>query len=280
MSRVLCLIAVFVLSVSGNEAQNTEVGVFLGGSNYFGDLNPDYSFKGVDIAGGGVYRVIFNEHLLTKTSLFYGEVGFKDKYSNNVWQQSRNLRFYSHILELSQQIEFNFFSVNIRRMETRFTPYLLAGVSVFHFTPMTEYKGETYELRDIGTEGQNTPAETTPSPYSYAQLSFPIGGGVRFRLTPHWNINVEIAMRKTVTDYLDDVGGRYPDEFLIRRYNKDNPETTIALSDRSTTTREQRMGRFDGKQRGVSARKDDYLFMGVMLTYTFWDILCPTPKKL
>jgi hypothetical protein len=279
MGKWISYIIVLLLSFTFTKGQNAEIGVFGGGSNYFGDLNRHTSFRKIDMAAGGLYRLIYNKYLLTKTSFIYGRVGFSDQLSDNPWQQARNLSFESYIFELSHQLEFNFFGVDIRKMETRYTPYLLAGVSLFQFKPVTNYQGQTYELRALGTEGQNTPAEFTPNTYSYTQLAFPIGGGFRYRLSPHWNINIEVGLRKTVTDYLDDVGGTYPDEHLIRRYNQDNPEKAVALSDRSRQE-SNNIGNIPGKQRGEKSNKDDYLFVGVMVTYTFWDLLCPTPKKL
>ena len=79
------------------------------------------------------------------------------------------------------------------------------------------------------------------------------------------SINLEVALRKTFTDHLDDVGGLYPDEDEILRYDPANGNVVISLSDRST---DQSTG-VDNRQRSSSRSKDDYMIFGIALTYTF-----------
>ena len=77
------------------------------------------------------------------------------------------------------------------------------------------------------TEGQGTTSFQNRKPYSLTQLSIPFGGGVKIGVSDDFNIIIEYGLRKTFTDYIDDVSTTYagiPSEF-------DN--ITIELSDRS-----------------------------------------------
>ena len=67
-----------------------------------------------------------------------------------------------------------------------------------------------------------------------------------------------MALRKTNTDYLDDIGGVYPDEDLVLRYDPKDGEIILALSDRS---QDNLLG-VDNKQRSSSKKKDNYLQFG------------------
>ena len=67
--------------------------------------------------------------------------------------------------------------------------------------PIIEQDG-TFEtnVSKLKTEGRD---------YSNASLHLALGLGLKFRLSPRWNLNIESLWRFTDTDYLDDVNGRY-----------------------------------------------------------------------
>jgi hypothetical protein len=176
----------------------------------------------------------------------------------------RNLDFFSEVFELSQQVEFNFFHHDKKKEEHRFAPYALSGLGVFYFNPKAVWQGTEYELRSLGTEGQISPAATTIK-YNPLQMFFIFGGGLKYSFNKNISLNIEVALRKTFTDYLDDVGGLYPDEDVILRYDPDNGNVVISLSDRSVN---QSIG-IDNRQRSSSKVKDDYMIFGIALTYTF-----------
>lgn len=52
-------------------AQEKEFGVFVGGSNYFGDLNPSYSFKETRPATSIFYRYNFNPRMSFRAAMGY-----------------------------------------------------------------------------------------------------------------------------------------------------------------------------------------------------------------
>ncbi len=101
-----------------------------------------------------------------------------------------------------------------------FVPYVFAGLAAFHHNPQGEVKaaadggnpgsltpGTFIDLQPLGTEGQR--AGGSNSAYNKNQISIPFGGGVRYRINRNFDASLEVGFRKTFTDYLDDVGGKY-----------------------------------------------------------------------
>jgi len=258
---LLCIgfLALFHFSFS----QKNEFGVFGGGSQFYGDLNYSLYSNISNWSIGGLYRYNFNPHISFKNFISYTELKSGDQNHKDVWMSSRNLDFFSEVFEFSQQIEFNFFHYDKNKEKHRFTPYALAGLGVFYFNPKAVWLGTEYELRKLGTEGQVSPAATTIK-YNPLQMFFIIGGGLKYSFNKNVSLNIEVALRKTFTDYLDDVGGLYPDEDVILRYDPANGDVVISLSDRSAN---HSLG-IDNRQRSSSKVKDDYLIFGIAFTYT------------
>jgi hypothetical protein len=102
-------------------------------------------------------------------------------------------------------------------------------VAVFAFNPQAKLGDQWYDLQPMGTEGQFLPGcDTCPEPYKLVQFSIPFGVGIRYKLTDKIDLNVEMGLRKTFTDYLDDVSGNYPNMEALRAWNP----TSYLLSDR------------------------------------------------
>lgn len=123
--------------------------------------------------------------------------------------------------------------------------------------PMTEYNGEMIELQPLGTEGQGSNLNPN-SPYSLTQFAIPFGVGIKLNLSRGVAISLEYGLRKTFTDYLDDVGGNYVDQVALSAANGD---LAARLADRS-------IGGFQAVgPRGNSATNDWYNIFGAMITF-------------
>ncbi len=144
-------------------------------------------------------------------------------------------------------------------------------MGAFFFNPKAELNGETYALQPVGTEGQNAEDKR----YLRMSISLPVGGGFKYNFHPAWTIGLEIGVRKTFTDHIDDVSGSYP--ATVVAFNLDQA-TAAALSDRSGEVGEP-IGR-PGKQRGLSKKNDDFMFAGLTLSYTVLKTRCPKPGKV
>ncbi|GIV33541.1 MAG: hypothetical protein KatS3mg031_1076 [Chitinophagales bacterium] len=261
--KIGCLIIAITLLESNVHAQDLEYGVWAGIANYFGDLNYNASFEYIGPAGGFFFRYNLGTRFAFKQALSYGRVAFEDARSDFVYQQLRNLSFKSNIFEFSSHVEFHFFRYEKDRSRFSFTPYLLAGISVFYFDPRTDYQGNTYRLKPLQTEGKN---------YSSISLGIPVGGGFKYSFTYDWAIGIEGGYRKSFTDYLDDVSSVYP-------VQTGDGTLSGSLSDRSGEVTDPPIG-FEGKQRGFAERFDDYLFIGIFISYSPRREKCPKPSKI
>jgi len=129
---------------------------------------------------------------------------------------------------------------------------------VFFYNPRTDYEGDWYDLQPLGTEGQGTTGYPDRTPYSLTQLAIPFGVGFKFSLSKNASLGIEYGIRKTFTDYLDDVSTTYADTSGLKA---ENTRIAMLLSDRS--------GRYypEGYNRGDENNKDWYTFLGVTLTF-------------
>lgn len=255
------------LLLAGNTAfaqmRGWEIGGWAGASNYFGDLNTTWRLNRLQLHGGVGARYNFSDRLAFKLGFNAGGLSARDSDSKNVYELRRNLDFNSLILDGTAQFEFNFLPYVHGHREFWYTPYLFAGFSFFYFNPKTEYEGQTYNLRELGTEGQFRGEE-----YNTSQGAIAYGVGFKTDLSYRWSINVELSGRKLFTDYLDDVSGSYAD---TRDIGAQRGEIAAALADRSV---EPKIGQ-PGRQRGNGKNNDMYAFLNVGLFYYFGDIRCP-----
>lgn len=268
--RALSFIAICFL-FTNLSAQNVSIGVWVGISNYFGDLNTNANFEYTGPGAGIFVRKALNTRFAYTGSLNYGKIAFSDEANDNVYQKTRNLSFESPIVEFNNQIEFNFFKFDVTKEKYNFTPYILAGVSLFYFNPTTTLDGVQVRLQEYATEGQGT-EENNKGKYTRASFAIPMGFGFKYSFDPRWTIGLEGGIRKTFTDYLDDISGVYPE------YINNTPDNSLGadLSDRSNQVGEP-IG-LPGKQRGSNNRKDDFLFVGLSLSYNIIKVRCPDPS--
>jgi hypothetical protein len=233
--------------------QSREMGIAIGTSYYIGDVNPSKHFgTRLNPGGGLIYRHNFDRRLSLKASLLYGRIEAYDVDSDDAWQQNRNLSFRNDIFEGSLQGEINYFPYQIGDKRHPITPYLFAGLSIYKMKPQAEYKGQFYELQPLGTEGQGT-AEGGAK-YKTTGMSIPVGLGLKVNLFSIIGINLEWGMRRTFTDYFDDVSGKYVDPSFLA---DENGELSALLSDR-TIDAELPDGTNSGLQRGDPGKKDWY----------------------
>jgi hypothetical protein len=246
------------------------------GTNYLKDL--DFAVTRYVISAGLRYKI--TKMISAKAALNFGILAGDDKLTEEFSRNYRNLHFRSTIIELSAQIEPSFVAeksgsrYRLKGIKGRrgfsITPYPFIGIGVFYFNPKAQYNGVWYALQPLRTEGQG--AIATRKPYSRIQLCIPVGIGFKYAIDRKLSIGFEYGMRKTFTDYIDDVSTTYVDPELIYeategvQYNiaaeladpsgvegiKTNPEKTQP-----------------GQQRGNPANKDVYMFAIISANYKF-----------
>lgn len=212
-------------------------------------------FRHAHLAGGLVYRYNVHSRMSLRANLTYGRLSADDATSSEPIDQARGLNFYTDIFELAAGVEFNYFPFQLGHDRYKGTAYLLAEIGVFRMNPKTVYNGSEVALNGLGTEGQGTSLNGKGA-YSLTQLCIPIGVGAKLSLGSRVGLTCEIGLRKTFTDYIDDVGAdTYVDPAVLAA---ENGPLAAELSNRSGDP----FGR-----RGNSATKDWYVFAGAMLTF-------------
>lgn len=246
-----------------------EAGLSVGLSSYQGDLAPNSingSLSQLHFSGGVFGRYNINNFIAAKLAVNYGRVSAEDARASTEQQRLRNLSFRSNVYEGSLTAEFNILGYQPYNFERTFSPYLFGGISVFHFNPETFFNNEWVRLQPLGTEGQGIAG--FEEPYDLVQIAIPFGLGVKYALNDQWNIGLEIGLRKTFTDFLDDVSGLYGDQALILA---ENGELAAALNDRTGEISDEVIVRTENSQRGNPERDDTYIIGGVFISYNFSD---------
>ncbi len=277
MKKYVFIFIITVFSVFPALAQkhtkSAEIGIFLGGSYYIGDLNPLIHFNQfTKPAGGIVFRYNFNPRLSARANVLFGGIQADDSYSASAAQQQRNLNFKSPIIEASAQLEFNFLDYEIGNEKRKFSPYIFLGIGVFQFNPHGEINGNWVALQPLGTEGQGLDGGASNRKYKLIQPSIPFGVGIKTNLSNSIGLSIEWGMRKTFTDYLDDVSKTYYDPVILAAAHG---TTAALLSDKSIGTDPAYTN--VGRQRGNPTTKDWYSFAGFVLTFKLKAKRVPCP---
>jgi hypothetical protein len=191
-----------ILSVPA-KSQQYALDVFAGTSNYQGDMmDKRYSMQNSKMVLGFGASYILNGHIRIRGLLSFAKVAANDKYATDQALFVRNLNFATNINELSVTVHYDFLDLSYYK----FTPYIFAGLAVFHFNPYTydSTVGKVF-LKPLSTEGQGMSGYPDRKPYGLTQLAIPFGGGIRFRVNDDIAIAWEVGLRAANTDYLDDL---------------------------------------------------------------------------
>lgn len=143
------------------------------------------------------------------------------------------------------------------------TPIYEAGVAYeYNFFDYRKYKspyrGTPYIVGGLSTFFFNPqPVEDAGRGVAPVQIGIPMGLGYKYPIDKAWNIGAEASFRYVFTPYLDN-------------------SATFINNDPKT----QRLNRFgDAPSRGFQYFNDWYMFAGVTLTYTIYNVECPLPDN-
>ncbi|MCH2021735.1 MAG: DUF6089 family protein [Saprospiraceae bacterium] len=262
--RFFILLCSFFSFHSYTTAQYSEVGLLIGMTNYLGDLvPPEEYFLGTNLGLGATYQYNITDRISVRGNCIWGQISGSDHNSSyNSGRRQRNLDFHSHILEFSALAQINILRFHPQRKFKPITPFIFLGIGLFHFNPSTIYKNERVFLQPLGTEGQGM--DGYPPKYNIWEISIPAGIGIKFSLTKHINLSLEFGLRKTFTDYLDDVSGDYVG---LTELWAGNGLMAKNLSNRTYDEHGNQI-ELKGTPRGYSA-KDWYAFFGISVSYSF-----------
>lgn len=215
--KSLIFIFVFTLFHLNSNAQYYglmwEAGFKVGGANYLGDIGGVYEPRPfiADMRvektrpGLGVYgRRVLTNWLSVNVGLQYSIISGADSLSLDPARFSRNLSFRNQVKELYVRSEIYFLNWNDVGHTGRYLfglrSFIFGGVTGFHHSPQTNYKGEWINLRLLQTEGIK---------YSPWQIAVPLGIGLTVTVARNHRFGIEGTWNWTFTDYLDDVSSVY-----------------------------------------------------------------------
>lgn len=268
MNRLFILLLILFISIVNIKAQKgAEVGAWVGSSFYFGDLNNLYRLTEPGLSGGLLFRYNVNSRLSPQCQINYSRLHANDANSSNLFDQNRNLSFYSDVFEITPAIAFNFIPYIHGNDDTNFSPYVVTGLSLFYHDPKTRRLGHIEHLQSNGTEGQIVGQE-----YSRISGGWLLGLGTKVKINYRWSINVDLSSRITWTDYLDDVSTVYPNFSTLRTTRGNN---AVLLSDPSLNLGGDIPANRSGTQRGDGNDKDIFMSFGISLVYYFGGLECP-----
>lgn len=253
------ILTLFVCLPTAVFAQYWQLGGALGISNYSGDLSESrVDLKYTRYHLGVFAKRDFTPHFTVGLGLNYGRVAGADSTNRDAGLKNRNLSFRSYIIEMNLRAEFNFLDID----DKRWTPYVFGGIGVFSFYPTTrDSSGDVVKLRPRRTEGQGLRQYPDRPMYNIVNISIPFGAGVKFLLRDDLVAGFEIGLRKTFSDYIDDVSKGYADYNTLR----------AAYGANSTNYAYRGPGAYpvEGFPRGSRKYDDWYIFTGFTLAYRF-----------
>jgi hypothetical protein len=189
----------FAFTIS--HAQINEVGIFLGGSNYIGDVGvTDYIYPN-EPAFGILYKWNKSPRHAYRFSYTQSQISGNDSDSKEPGRYNRGYSFVNNIKELSAGIEFNFFDFNLHEEKPKFTPYVYSGLS-YLFCDGKYLVGNAIETSGISTS-----------------IAIPMTVGIKSNISRSLILALEVGARYTFTDNID---GSNPDNNSLPKFGNIN----------------------------------------------------------
>lgn len=166
-------------------AQIHEVGVFLGGSNFIGDVGKTNYVSPNEVAFGLLYKWNKSPRHSYRVSYTQTELSANDLDSEVPGRYLRGYEFKNSIKELSVGLEFDFFDFNLHDGKRKVTPYVYSGLTYFSYE-------ELFYINGI-----------VKKDYVESTFAIPMTVGVKSNIFDHWVLGIEVGARYTFTDNLD-----------------------------------------------------------------------------
>lgn len=188
-------------------AQINEIGVFVGGTNYVGDVGSTNYIKPNDAGIGLIYKWNYNPRIAFRGTLTYLPIKGDDAYASNKVRQARGFSFSNKINELAIGMEFNFFEYDLSSQNKTQTPYILVELAAFNYQRVNNING-------------NGVASYTDK----SSLAIPFGIGYKSKIYGKLAMAIEARFRYTFQDDIDyttplftalDFGGTSKDWYMF-----------------------------------------------------------------
>lgn len=186
MRRILFFALGLLLVVRAAAQKSEELGFFIGGANYIGDIK-DIRFTDFSApAMGAFYRLNFNPRVS-------GRVTFSTGKPMGSYLPTR-------IMDLAGQAEVTFYRFDLGNPNTWITPYMSGGAGVSYFgEPLISISF----MSAAGLREKLSYAPSSSPTYSPFALNLAVGAGVKLAVNRHLGIGIDYQLRKLFSDDLD-----------------------------------------------------------------------------
>lgn len=189
--QFLAIVVICFSSISWG--QINEIGIFLGGSNYIGDVGKSNYINPNNVAGGLIYKYNINPRIALRGALSILPISGDDAESSNPMRINRNFNFTNSIKEVAIGIEYNFFEYDMTSQDKIYTPYILLEVGAFAYnTVASEVSAGQYNLKTMVSYG------------------IPFGVGFKGKLAEKIGFSIETRVRYVFADDLDYTTSKIP----------------------------------------------------------------------
>lgn len=273
------------------EPDGWSIGTNFGTTDLWGDVgtktlidhyvNSKY-FDKVVFMGGAFGRYTMHPCLSVKFGVNYGTVYASDEWNtdkavyapvqgSDAYQRyARQQKAKTTIFEGNVLMEFSPLRYNPETIRANRRGQIVfgAGLGYFHFTPMSTVALGTkfVNIYNLHIEGDGF-GPGFPKSYSLWQLCIPMSVSYRWDLGKHINIGLEYMYRKTFTDYLDGVSGKYIDKAEYAKHLSPSEAATAALIADKAFYFNRAQPNVAGNIRGNAADKDAYSSLCFTLYY-------------
>lgn len=166
-------------------SQTYEVGGFLGGSNFIGDVGKTTYISPNNVAFGGIFKWNRSERHSFRGSIIISDISGDDADSPDERRKQRGYSFKNSIVELSAGLEFTFWEFNLHSGYPQTTPYLYTGLTYFTYKALYR-RGTTFVEND-----------------NAGSVAIPMVLGIKTSLGTEFVLGFEIGARYTFTDSID-----------------------------------------------------------------------------
>jgi hypothetical protein len=213
------VVLLFIILCHTAYSQNYEIGLWGGGSNLISDVGRTNYVMPNNFAAGLIAKWNRSERHSFRATILYANILADDSQSDDQSRVLRDLSLEYPMIEVSLGIEYTFVEFDLHKGKPQFSPYLHLSVAAFRYDAFGLSPDGT--LQEEGTE---------------TGFAIPFGLGMKFNLSRHFIMGLEVGTRYTFTDNLDG----------------SNPSSNTDL-----------------RSFGNLSNNDWYTFVGATITYTF-----------
>lgn len=191
--RYLTVVILMLFCITETSAQTYEIGPYIGGANFIGDVGSTNYISPNSLLFGGIARWNRSPRHSFRLSVLHTELEANDADSDDSRRQKRGFKFKNPITEVSLGIEYTFWEWSLYEHKPAIVPYL--------------YTGLTGVLTHDLYLDRNRELSEKKSKFAAA---IPMTLGVKGTLGRNFVLSLEVGARYTFTDNLD---GSNPEEF-------------------------------------------------------------------